>query len=96
MIAVSWFKKYTIANIFAVDDRKYFLKECFILSAFGVACFGVNKITLWPVTFSLFLLPITVFLFEVVIGRAREGEEEKQGPEVENIAMQVEIQVEAV
>ena len=63
MVAVSWFKKYTIASAVVMDDPKYSLKECFILSVFSVACFGINKVVLWPVTFSLFLLPLTVFMF---------------------------------
>ena len=62
MIAVSWLKKYTIASVFSEANWKYSLKECFILAIFTVACFGINKIILWPVTFSLFLVPISVIL----------------------------------
>ena len=62
MIAVSWFKKYTFASVFSQANWMYSLKECFILSIFAIACFGINKIILWPVTFSLFLVPISVLL----------------------------------
>lgn len=71
MLGIAWFKKYTLASAYFSADKKYILKECFILSAYAVACFNINTVILWPVTFSLFLLPITIILFEVVIKKAQ-------------------------
>ena len=71
MLGIAWLKKYTFASIVCMQDKKYLLKEGFILSAYAVACFSINSIRLWPVTFCLFLLLITILLFEVVIKRAK-------------------------
>lgn len=68
LFAVTWFKKYSFVGGCLNLNRKYLLKELFILSIYAVTCLKINHIILWPAAFSLFLLPLVFVLLEVVIG----------------------------
>lgn len=66
-VAVSWLKKYTLVGGWFNEDKKYLLKELMFLGAYAVTCLQINHIILWPVTFSLFLLPLLFLIFEILL-----------------------------
>lgn len=93
MVARSWFKKYSLLCSFSDCQTKYLLKEYLIISTFAVACFNINHIILWPVTFTLFMVPLSVLLLEVLIQMAEERVLKAAEGEVkiENVAIEVEV-----
>lgn len=68
LFAISWLKKYTLVGTCFNENRKYLVKEFFIMSIYAVTCLKINKIILWPVAFAVFLIPLVFGLYEVVIG----------------------------
>jgi hypothetical protein len=66
LLGVSWLKKYTLVGTFLHEDKKYLLKEFLFIAAYSVTCLQINHIILWPVTYTLFLLPILFTLFDLV------------------------------
>ena len=67
VVAMSWAKKYTLIGGCLNEDKKYLLKEFVFVGAYAATCLQINRIILWPVTFSLFLLPLTFIAFDVVL-----------------------------
>lgn len=67
VVAVSWVRKYTLIGGCFNEDKKYLLKECVFLAAYAATCLQINRIILWPATFSLFLLPATFIAFDIVL-----------------------------
>jgi hypothetical protein len=68
LFAVAWLKKYSLVGGCLNSNRKYLLKELLIVSVYAVTCLKINHIILWPVAFSLFLLPMLFVLLEVAVG----------------------------
>ncbi len=68
LFAMAWFKKYSLVGGCLNINRKYLLKELFIMSIYAVTCLKINQIILWPVAFSPFLLPLVFIVLEVVVG----------------------------
>lgn len=68
LFAMACFKKYSLVGGCLNPYRKYLLKELFIVSVYAVTCLKINHIILWPVAFSLFLLPMAFVLLEVLVG----------------------------
>jgi hypothetical protein len=67
VVAVSWVKKYTVVGACFNEDKKYLLKEFIFVAAYAVTCLQINHIILWPVTFSLFLLPLLFISFDILL-----------------------------
>jgi hypothetical protein len=67
VVAMSWAKKYTLIGGCLNEDKKYLLKEFVFVGAYAATCLQINRIILWPVTFSLFLLPLTFIAFDVAL-----------------------------
>lgn len=78
LFALSWLKKFTLMGAVLNEDRKYLLKELLFISAYSVTCLKINRIIIWPVTFTLFLVPVVFLLYEVVSKKmqALKNEEE--------------------
>lgn len=78
LIALSWLKKFTMLGAVLNEDRKYLLKELLFISAYSVSCLKINHIIIWPVAFTLFLVPVVFLLYEVVSKKmqALKNEEE--------------------
>lgn len=68
---MAWLKRYTLACSFLEKDKKYLLKEYLILSTYAAACFNINHIIIWPITFVFFMLPLAIVLYEVAFGIAK-------------------------
>lgn len=66
-VAVSWLKKYSLVGSCFNEDKKYLLKELIFMGAYAVTCLQINHIILWPVTFSLFILPTIFLTFEILL-----------------------------
>lgn len=99
VFAMSWFKKYSLVGACFNQNRKYLLKEFFIISIYAVTCLKINKIILWPVAFALFLLPLIFALLEIAVGLVEKkiAEEEKKGKnQTVNNMHDHEIEIEAV
>ena len=85
LMAFSWFKKYSLFCILARADLKYLLKEALIIGAYAATCFNINQITLWPVTFALFMVPIIMVIFEVLLRAVKNKVKEYVSePKIEN------------
>jgi hypothetical protein len=67
LIASSWVKKYSIFGAFLQEDKKYLLKEFLFVAAYSVACLHINHVIMWPAAYSLFLLPLTFALFDILL-----------------------------
>lgn len=67
VFALAWVKKYTAVGCFFNEDKKYLLKEFIFVGAYAVTCLQINRIILWPVTFSLFLLPLHFLLYDLLL-----------------------------
>jgi hypothetical protein len=91
LVAVSWFKKYTLACVFYHHHRKYLLKEYVITGVFAVSCFHINHIILWPLSLSLLIVPASLLLFDVASKKMRPSTEESSNPEVTNVVDEREI-----
>jgi len=63
LFALSWLKKYTIIGAFIQEDKKYLLKEIFIISLYAVICLKINRIIIWPISLIVCILPISFLLF---------------------------------
>lgn len=88
LIALSWLKKFTMIGALLNEDRKYLLKELLIISAYSVTCLKINRIILWPVAFTLFLVPVVFLLYEVVSKKMqalKDQEEQKPATRRERI-----------
>lgn len=81
MIARAWFKKYTLLCCVFTPEKKYLLKEYLIIATFAVACFAINQVILWPVTFTLFMLPLSLFALDYLM----KGEANQPGKESEKV-----------
>lgn len=77
MVARAWFKKYTILCSFLSSEKKYLLKEYLIISSFGLACFKINHVIVWPVSFTLFMLPLSVLFLDWPAQRTGKAEEKE-------------------
>jgi hypothetical protein len=67
LFAMSWFKKYSLVGTCLNENRKYLVKEFFIISIYAVTCLKINRFILWPVAFALFLLPLVFVVLEVLV-----------------------------
>ena len=79
LIALSWLKKFTMLGALLNEDRKYLLKEMLFISAYSVTCLKINRIIIWPVTFTLFLVPVVFLLYEV-IGKKMQALKNEEEP----------------
>lgn len=67
LFALSWFKKYSFVGTCLNENRKYLVKEFFIMSIYAVTCLKINRVILWPAAFSLFLLPFVFVVLELLV-----------------------------
>ena len=79
---MAWMGRYSFLAICFSKNSKYLLKELWVVSVYAVACFGTNRIVLWPVALCLVALPVSLVLVEVLAHRFKE--EEANG-NVENV-----------
>lgn len=57
-------QKYTLVGTLLNKDKKYMLKEFLFISVYSNACLSINHFIIWPVCFSLVILPSFYLLME--------------------------------
>lgn len=80
LIGISWIKKYTVVGGLLNKDKKYLLKEFLFVGAYAVTCLKINHVILWPVAFSLFLLPLHFFILDILLTKLRQPKISEANP----------------
>ena len=65
-------QKYTLVGTILNKDKKYMLKEFLFISVYSNACLSINHLIVWPVGFSLVVLPCFFLMMEIGV-RKMEG-----------------------
>ena len=63
VFAKAYALKNTLIGSMFNRDKKYLLKELFIISAIGICCFKINKYIIWPWVVGLGLFILTTLIF---------------------------------
>ncbi len=72
-------EKYTLVGTLLNRDRKYILKEFLFISAYSNACLGINRFVVWPLGFSLVILPAFFILMELGVRKVEGCIASKEG-----------------
>ena len=63
----SFLQKQTLIGGFFNSDKKYLLKEFFILSLFVVCALGINAIIIWPLALAGVFIVVFYLIFEQIL-----------------------------
>lgn len=72
-------EKYTLVGTLLNKDRKYMLKEFLFISAYSNACLRINHFVVWPLGFSLAILPTFFLLMEFGVRKVEGCIASKEG-----------------